>query len=293
MSSTRTEPRGAGSPAAIAGAAEAATPSSSGAAQAHDLTTLRVRLGASGRPRVETRAGLLVPRLVSVRGRTVRVVLVAAGALLLAGDDVTLDVDVGPGVRLDLADVAATVAYDGRGGRSSWRADVRVAADGDLCWHAEPFVVAAGADVDRSLHAAVEAGGRLALRETLVLGRHGEPGGVVRSRTRMRYAGRPVLAEDLDLRDDRGALPGILGDRRVVDQIVQLGPTVPGQAPVRPADQVSSTRPETDVLTTPLRVPGGAGSLARWLGLQAHLSPLRLERNEETPTGGELGDTPP
>lgn len=259
------------------------------AAHAHDVTTLRVRLGASGRPRVETRAGLLVPRIVSVRERTVRVVLVAAGALLLAGDDVRVRVDVGSGVRLELADVAATVAYDGRGGQSSWRADLSVAPGGELRWHGEPFVVASGADVDRGLHAQVEDGGRLALRDTLVLGRHGEPSGVVRSRARLHYAGRPVLAEDLDLSAGRGELPGILGGRRVVDQIVRLGPapaTEPGGLTARAASAscvgcVGDAATGSEVLTTPLRVPGGSGSLTRWLGLQMHRSPLRLD-----PTGG-------
>ena len=47
--------------------------------------------------------------------------LVGQTALLLGGDAVELDVRVGPGARLELCDVAGTVAYDGRGRSARWR----------------------------------------------------------------------------------------------------------------------------------------------------------------------------
>lgn len=237
---------------------------------------------------VDAGAGLLVPRIVRCDGAGAHVVLVAAAALLLAGDDLRLVVEVGAGARLDLSDVAATVAYDGRGEQAAWRADLHVAPGGELTWHGEPFVVASGADVDRVLHADVAAGGRLRLRDTLVLGRHGETGGRVRARTRISYAGAPVLAEDLDLREGLTQLPGVLRGLRVVDQVVEVGPEpvddegvsgggdgrvrVPGGERTR---RESQSPRGSEVLHTALHVPCGRGSLTRWLGTQAHASPLR------------------
>ncbi|GAB94573.1 urease accessory protein [Kineosphaera limosa] len=257
-------------------------------ASQESVTRVRVRRGAGGRAWVDTRSGLLVPRIVPgdpPSGDTTcsaHVVLVAAGALLLAGDDLALEVEVEAGVRLRLTEVAATVAYDGRGERASWRARLRVAAGAELVWDGAPFVVSDGADVDRALHADVAAGGRLTLRDTLVLGRYGERGGALRSRTRLSYGGAPVLAEDLDLaerpaepddlgpsagaRANPGDLPGILRGVRVIDQRVTLGPAVDPVAPPSAA--------ATGALSTPLLVPGGQGHLTRWLGAQAHESGL-------------------
>lgn len=240
-----------------------------------EVTRLRVRRTASGRLHVDTRAGLLVPRIVRVDATAAHVVLVAAGALLLAGDDLRLQIEVGPRARLELRDVAATVAYDGRGARAAWRAEVTVAPGGELTWRGEPFVVSRGADVDRALHADVAAGGRLRLRDTLVLGRHDETGGRVHARTRISHAGAPVLAEDLELRQGVTELPGILRGLRVVDQVVEVGPE-PVAGTGGGGGEGPSPEPARypEVMHTALPVPSGRGSLTRWLGTQTHASPL-------------------
>ena len=269
-------PPAPGPPAAASGPAKPDALAKPGAtAEAGDhATLLRVTRGRGGRLRVDTRAGLLVPRLVRVEGDTAHVVLLAAGALLLAGDEVRLRIEVGAGARVRLSDVAATVAYDGRGGAASWRAELAV--DGELSWHSEPFVVAQGAVVRRDLSVDVAAGARLWLRDTLVFGRHGETGGRLDSRTRVRHDGREVLAEDLRLPPAGRELPGVLRGVRVVDQIVELGPYGPagdpvGDPAVAPAGE---DQPPAGVLRTDLPVPAGYGSLTRWLGTQTHASPL-------------------
>lgn len=272
-------------------------------ASTRQVTRLRVRRAGSGRLHVDASAGLLVPRIVRIDEAAAHVVLVAGSALLLAGDDLELVVEVGAGARLELSDVAATVAYDGRGGRAVWRADLQVAEGAELTWHGQPFVVSCGADVDRVLHAEVAVGGRLRLRDTLVLGRHGETGGTVRARTRLSYAGSLVLAEDLDLRDGLTGLPGILRGARVVDQLVEVGPETsgadsvnvePGEAQlvgpspvaigaVTPGSGRTAEGGSTDansgssghnVFRTSLHMPVGRGTLTRWLGAQTHASPL-------------------
>ena len=177
-----------------------------------------------GRIRTLLRGGLLRPQLLHGPADRCRVGLLASTALLLGGDVVELEVEVGPGACLDLVDVAGTVAYDGRGAPASWRVEVRVADGGRLRWAGEPFVVADGADVTRSLVLDVAEGGRALLRETLVLGRAGQTGGSLRSRTTAARAGRPVLVDDtvLDPAAHR-SLPGMLGHLRVLDSLLAVG----------------------------------------------------------------------
>lgn len=156
--------------------------------------------------------------------------LVATTALLLAGDAVEIEVEVGPGARLELSEVAGTVAYHGRGVPASWRTRIRLAAGAALVVRGEPFVVADGAEVTRSLELELAPGSSALVRETLVLGRAGEVGGRLRNRTTVHRAGREVVVEDTDLDPDLRRRPGLLGDHRVVDSLLAVG-VDPGPLP--------------------------------------------------------------
>lgn len=212
-----------------------------------------------GAVRVVLRTGLLAPRLLAAGDDHARVALLATTATLLGGDHARIEVVVRAGARLELTDVAGTVAYDGRGRTARYDVELAVEEGGELVWSGEPFVVAGGAQVERSTRADVADGGRLLLRETLVLGRSGEVAGALRARTDLSLCGRPALVEDLDLREaghrDR---PGVLGGHRVVDTLTLLG--------ARPTERAV---PGATVLD--LAAPG---STARYLGPSAHLSPL-------------------
>nr|WP_246315670.1 urease accessory protein UreD [Kineococcus aurantiacus] len=146
----------------------------------------------------------------------------------MAGDRVAVEVHVGPGCTLDLVEVAATVAYDGRGGPPArWTTRLHLGAGARVRWDAEPLVVADGAHVERDTHVDLAPGAVARLRETLVLGRSGETGGAVVLRTRARRDGRPLLAEDLDLRDRRvRRSPAVLGGHRRVETLLVLGERV-------------------------------------------------------------------
>ncbi|MFF2269724.1 urease accessory protein UreD [Cellulosimicrobium cellulans] len=273
------------------------------------------RVGAyqdAGRVRCDLRPGALSPRVLSTGPGAARVALVATRALLLGGDRVRVEVHVGEGVELELVEVSGTVAYAGRGRSASWDADARVDAGGLLVWDALPFVVADGADVERTTHVALAdrgargQGGVALLRETLVLGRTGEVGGRLRSRTRVelstspgtrvprgaattgesaapdgsvttwqsgpaqREEGRELFVEDLDLGEDR-ALPGILGAARVVDSVLCLGarpPAIDAPSGTSPA-RARRTGPPTPA--GPLRLDlDGPGAIARHLGASTH-----------------------
>jgi urease accessory protein len=179
--------------------------------------------GVPGRPRLR-------PVLLSSSATAARVCLVPEGALLLAGDDIEVQVDVGAGASLELVEPAGTVAYDMRGGRARWDVDVRLDVGASLVWGGEPFVVAFGADVRRTTQVELAADARLLLRETLVLGRHGEdPGRLAQRLWVTGPGGRPVLVEELAL-DGRSA-PGILGDHRVLSSVLALGLDLPADAP--------------------------------------------------------------
>ncbi|MGC5341433.1 urease accessory protein UreD [Streptomyces sp. DT171] len=153
-----------------------------------------------------------------------RIALVGTTAGLLAGDDLSLRITVGPGARLRLVEPTGLVAYDHRGGTSAWRARIDIAEGGELRWDSQPFVISSGASVERSMDVRLARGARMVWRDTLVLGRSGERGGGVRATTRASYDGDELLVEDLDLTDPwLRELPGILGPHRVIGSVTALG----------------------------------------------------------------------
>ena len=97
---------------------------------------------------------------------------------------------------LELSDVAGTVAYHGRGRSASWSTRIELDAGAELVYAGQPFVVADGAEVSRTLRLDAAAGASAIIRETLILGRTGEVGGSVRNRSVIRREGVDLLVED-------------------------------------------------------------------------------------------------
>ncbi|WP_194928657.1 urease accessory protein UreD [Pseudactinotalea sp. HY158] len=167
----------------------------------------------------------LRPRPMDVDGASARLALVGTYATLLAGDDLRIDLEVGPGVYLEVIEPSGTVAYHVQGGVAHWRADVTVGPGARLVWPASPFVITAGANLVRHTHVELAAGARALLRETLMFGRTYEAtGGPLRSTTHVNHDGHALLVEDLDLRaaPDR-ELPGIMGPNRAMASVLLLG----------------------------------------------------------------------
>jgi urease accessory protein len=222
------------------------------------MTTTRIAVRA-GHPRahVDLVVGALAPRLVGRTSSTAHVALSAAGMLLLGGDLVHVEVDVGPDCTLELEDVGGMVAY--RAPRSAprspsqWTLDVRVRSGGTLLWRALPLVVAEGARVERRTEIDLDKGGCAVIRETMVLGRQGETGGNLKSHVSITDPDGPVLNEDLDV-DGSIPEPGILGSARVLDAVIAVG--------FRPHPE-----PGAMLLDQP-------GAVARHLGNLTHESPL-------------------
>ncbi|GAA1750092.1 hypothetical protein GCM10009810_08070 [Nostocoides vanveenii] len=150
-----------------------------------------------GDARLTCHAGTFSARATSASGRLVSAVLVATEASLLGGDDLALEITVGAGCTVALTDVAAMVAYDGRGLGASWRVSIDLAAGACLDWRCEPLVVTDGAHVVRSLEARLAGDARLVVDETVVLGRTGQAGGQLECSTEVWRDGRPVLIEQV------------------------------------------------------------------------------------------------
>ncbi|TQK71123.1 urease accessory protein [Nocardioides sp. SLBN-35] len=198
-------------------------------------------------------ASSLRPVLVDHDHTCARISLVPEGALLLAGDRVEVDIAVDAGTRLDVVEPGGTVAFDMRGGRARWDVRLTLGRGAVLTWAGEPFVVSAGAAVQRSTRARIRDGAVLALRESLVLGRHGEEPGRVHQTTEVLSGSGPVLVEDLTI--DALTARALLGGHRVMSSVLLVGAPQPGDAEHR------------------YDLEGGA-VLWRRLGVQAHEADL-------------------
>ncbi len=194
------------------------------------------------------------PPIVLRRTGPRRLHLVQVGGGPLGGDVMRLDVELGAGEELELRTAAATLVQ--RGGDdavASFTLHARLGARAHLRWRPEPCVVAAGARWHGSVRAELDAGARLGLREQVVLGRYGEPGGWVRSEVVVDVERRPLLATatEIDGGDPAHRGPGSTGGARSVGTLVEAG-TGPG------TDGDERAREEPDVVwaRSPLAGPG-------------------------------------
>ena len=217
--------------------------------------TTRIEVDAasgSGSPRVVTASGALQVRRLREHDSTVRLALVAGQALLLAGDQVRVEVQVYGPVQIEIVETAGTVAYDMRGGAARWEVEIDLRGRAALIWDGQPFVVSAGADVRRETVVALEDGCRSELRETIVLGRAGELGGSVRTDSRIHFAGQPLLVEELDLSVQARAGWATLHGHRCLDTVTTAGHRLPDGPGVLQLE--------------------GTGSIHRWIGDELHLA---------------------
>ncbi|MDZ5620040.1 urease accessory protein UreD [Nocardioides sp. HM23] len=218
-------------------------------------TTTRIEVCATpggGSPRVAIAHGALLARRLREHGSTVRLALVAGQALLLAGDEVRIEVLVQGPVDVEIVETAGTVAYEMRGGAARWEVAIDLRDGATVTWGGQPFVVSAGAEVRRDTTIDIEAGCRATMRETLVLGRAGETGGILHNQTRIDLAGTPLLIEDLDLAPEARVGWAILHHHRCLDSTTTAGYRLPHGHNVLQLE--------------------GCGSVHRWIGDDLHLS---------------------
>jgi urease accessory protein len=234
-------------------------------------TTLTVEL-VEGRHQVRMRHGLLRAQRLHGPPDRARVALVGQTALLLGGDEVELQIEMGSGAVLELSEVAGTVAYAGRGRRAKWTTNITLGRGAQLTWAGEPLVVADGARVTRRTSIDLSDDASAILRETIVLGRSGEVGGAIRSRMRVQREGSPILIEDLllDPQDRHG--PGLLGQHRVIDSLLVLG----------------ADTPDTGAGAVRFELAEPASTLIRYLGSDLAQSPLARPPSRAVPVGTDI-----
>jgi urease accessory protein len=161
-----------------------------------------------------------------------RVCLTAGAAGPVGGDQLTLHVDVGRGSALVLSEVSPTLLLPGPHGEPSvLRVRIRVAADAKLVWLPEAVIASRGCDHLTDVRVDLEDGARLLMREEVLLGRHGEPGGRVCQRVAVRLAGRPLYRQDLLIGAADTRSPAVLGHFRAVGSTVVVDPRWVCEAP--------------------------------------------------------------
>ena len=143
----------------------------------------------------------MAPRILDRTRDAVRAAFVPTQAGPLAGDRDSARIVVGAGATLLIEPVAATLALPGAA-RTVLRLEITVHEGGRLVLDEGPLIVAAGADVERRCTIELSAGAVAALRETVVLGRDGEPPGTLDSALRVTLSGRPLLHDGLRIAGD-------------------------------------------------------------------------------------------
>lgn len=183
------------------------------------------RAAGGGHELTELRRGARVAPRVLARGAVVRAAFVPTQAGPLAGDCERVRIVVGAGAALVVEPVAATVALPGAA-PIVLVLDVTVQAGGRLVLDEAPLIVAAGADVARRCTIALEPGAVAALRETIVLGRDGEPPGTLDSVLRATLGGRALLHDGVRVGADSGAADAhvaLAPGHRVLSTVCLLG----------------------------------------------------------------------
>ncbi|MEU4626032.1 urease accessory protein UreD [Actinoplanes sp. NPDC023801] len=200
----------------------------------------------------------------------VTVHLVGGAAGPLRGDELRLNLEVGPGARLEMRSVAASLALPGRPAPPSrLTITASVAAGGMLRWLPEPLIAAAGCDHIAVTRVDVAEGGTLLWRDDLVCGRHEERSGTVRQDTMIRYGGVTLYRHELSVGPGAPGWEGaaVLGGR-AVGTLVAVGTELP----------LGTAGPDAAVM--PL---AGGGTLASAVGadirsVAAALNPLCEQR---------------
>jgi urease accessory protein len=153
------------------------------------------------------------------------VYLVGGAAGPLGGDDLRLDIDVGPRATLVIRTVAASVALpgpDGRGSRLLVRASVGAGAK--LRWLAEPSIAAAGCDHSVCVHVDVDPSATVEWRDEVIAGRSNEEPGLWRSRLVADRGGSPLLRHELSIGAPGWDGPCVLDGGRAAGSVLLVDP---------------------------------------------------------------------
>jgi urease accessory protein len=187
----------------------------------HAQAAVTAERDAAGRTRL-TRLRSDGPLAVRETGDAVYLVGAAAGPL--GGDELELDLEVGPGARLAIRSVATTLTLPGDG-ESRFTVRARVGEGGHLDFAPEPTVAAAGCHHRAVGDVELAEGATLRWHEELILGRYREAPGRHTNRIDVTLGGAPLLRHELRLDDPAiYSSRAVLGAARAVGSVVLVGP---------------------------------------------------------------------
>jgi urease accessory protein len=156
-----------------------------------------------------------------------QVQLVGGAAGPLGGDELRCSVDLGPGARLEVRGIAASVALPGPNGReSSLEILARVGEGAALSWSPRPLIAARGARHRTVTRVELAADARLIWRDELVLGREGEESGSISTRLRVVRDGKVLLDHEIAMgpRHPGSLGPAVSGGHRALGTVLIVDP---------------------------------------------------------------------
>ncbi|MET7396752.1 urease accessory protein UreD [Dactylosporangium sp. NPDC005572] len=195
------------------------------------------------------------PPLLPRRTGSNEVHFVGGAAGPLGGDELSIELEVGPGALLVVRTVAASIALPGRDGAWS-RLSIHAAVAGTLLWLPEPTIAAAHCRHHTESTVDLAGDAVLVWREEVVRGRHGERGGEVRLSTTVRRDGRPLHRGDVTLEDNPAVLQhrvyaSLVTTRTADHKVPEIMPLAAGGTLVTAlGDDLATTRAITDLLVT-------------------------------------------
>jgi urease accessory protein len=185
----------------------------------------------------------LLPRRTGTGTDPVEVHLVGGAAGPVGGDRLRLDIEVGPGARLCVRTVAATIAFPGRD-RAPSTVELRATVDcgGWLWWLPEPLIAVNGCAHTTLSTVELSAGAGLVWRDELVCGRHREPPGAATLSTTVNLDGRPLYRHELSVGPGAAGWdgPAVLGSARAAGSVLVVDP--------HPTEVKATVRPDAAVL---------------------------------------------
>lgn len=194
--------------------------------------------------RIVAEAGLL-PRIHAVGGLSARrtgpdtVHMIGTAATPLGGDELDIEIVVGPAARLVVRSVAATIALPSAATPfSSARWDFEVGPGAELDFDPEPTIVAAGARHHAVTTVRLAADARLRLRERVQIGRVGESEGSWRGDLMADLGAVPLLRHQLELGSGTVADDALTAPRALDSELIY-----PDERPVHTEGLAASRLP--------------------------------------------------
>jgi urease accessory protein len=131
---------------------------------------------------------------IAIRRSGERVLMIGSAAGPVGGDEIDIDLVVGPGARASVGSVAATSVWPGPAGeQSTSRVVVRVGSRAQLCWWPEPTVSIAGSNHCATMRVHLAGDACCTLLDELSLGRSGQRSGVLQVELRVERGGKPLV----------------------------------------------------------------------------------------------------